>query len=54
MLSLSLSLSCTIFSAFLSLSRSLFSPPLVIENGQLSALRHVLRGKQGEEQYIAL
>lgn len=51
---LSLSLSCTVFSAFLAVARSLFSPPVVIEDGQLSALRHVLREKQGEEQCIAL
>lgn len=56
MLSPSLSLSCAVFSAFLFvfLSLSLLSLPVVIENGQLSALRHVLCEKQGEEQYIAL
>lgn len=49
-----LSLSLAPFPLLSSVSRSLLSPPVVIENGQLSALRHVLRGKQGEEQYIAL
>lgn len=49
-----LSLSLALFSLLFSLSHSLISPPVVIENGQLSALRHVLCGKQGEEQYIAL
>lgn len=44
--------SLTVFSAFLSLSLALLSPPVVIEDGQLSALRHVPRGKQGEV-YIA-
>lgn len=52
--SLCLSLLCAGCSARLYAARPLFSPPVVIENGQLSALRHVLCEKQGEEQYIAL
>lgn len=48
MLSLPLRFLCS------SLSLAVFSPPVVIENGQLSALREALHEKQEEEQCIAL
>lgn len=51
---LMLSLSLTAPSAFLSVSCFLLYSLLVIENGQLSTLRHVLCGKQGEEKCISL
>lgn len=42
------------FPPLVSLSLAVFSPPVVIENGQLNALREALHEKQEQMQCIAL